>query len=236
MTSVATVVHPARFSDPILAAISSLIASEIDRAGHLLRVLDPFAGVGGVHRLTEEHCSTLGVELEPEWAGQHPRSMVGDARALPFPDGVFDAIVTSPTYGNRMADHHNARDGPRRITYRHSLGRPLTPGNSGAMQWGEPYRKLHRRAWEEVRRVLTPGGLIVVNVSDHIRKGAIVPVAAWHLDTIGGLGFRPERVLEIPTRRMRFGANHATRLTSEVVIVARKDPLQESFDRKRVAR
>ena len=54
-----------------------------------------------------------------------------------FSDATFDMVVTSPTYGNRMADHHNAKDGRRRITYTHNLGRTLTPGNSGAMQWGE---------------------------------------------------------------------------------------------------
>jgi hypothetical protein len=96
-----------------------------------------------------ENCSpcrgpTVEVELEPEWASQHPRTMVGDARALPLPDATFDMVVTSPTYGNRMTDHHNAKDGSRRITYTHNLGRTLTPGNSGAMQWGEDYRQLHR--------------------------------------------------------------------------------------------
>jgi hypothetical protein len=65
-----------------------------------------------------------------------------------FDDATFDAICTSPTCGNRMADHHEARDISPRHTYRHVLGRPRTPGNSGALQWGdgiagEEYRALH---------------------------------------------------------------------------------------------
>lgn len=40
----------------------------------------------------------------------HPRTIVGNALALPFPDATFDAIATSPTYGNRMADSHNAQE------------------------------------------------------------------------------------------------------------------------------
>ena len=31
---------------------------------------------------------------------------------LPWDDGFFDAVCTSPTYGNRMADHHNAPGKP----------------------------------------------------------------------------------------------------------------------------
>ena len=37
----------------------------------------------------------------------------GDSRQMHYPDGMFDAICTSPTYGNRMADHHNARRAAR---------------------------------------------------------------------------------------------------------------------------
>ena len=104
-------------------------------------------------------------------------------------------VVTSPTYGNRLADHHNAKDGSRRISYTHTLGRTLTPGNSGAMHWGKDYRLLHRLSWEEVARVLSIGGLFVLNVSNHIRKGEEVPVVQWHRD------------IEVPTARLRYGAN-----------------------------
>jgi tRNA G10 N-methylase Trm11 len=132
--------HPARFTPSIMEMFTELA----DRHHlHDARVLDPFAGTGRVNDLGLD---SVGVEIEPEWAGMSPRTLVGDATALPFPAGTFGAVITSPTYGNRMADHHDARDGSRRTTYRHLLGRPLSAGNAGAMQWGEPYQDLHRQA------------------------------------------------------------------------------------------
>lgn len=227
--------HPARFSDPILAVIARLVEIEGRRLRRPLRVLDPFAGVGGVHTLEADyphgqldlhgdtpHLATIGIELEPEWAGVHPRTMVGDAIALPFADATFHIVVTSPTYGNRMADHHNARDGSRRITYRHTLGRALSPGNSGAMQWGEEYRMLHRRAWGEVHRVMAPGGLFVLNVSNHIRKGVEVPVVEWHRESLMAMGFALEGDTDVPTPRLRYGANHAQRVAGEQVMCFRR--------------
>jgi len=191
--------------------------------------------VGGIHTLARKGgpsegallgdgitIRTVGVELEPEWAAQHPRTLVGDARALPFADATLDTVVTSPTYGNRMADHHNAKDGSRRITYRRTLGRPLTPGNSGAMQWGEDYRQLHRRAWEEVRRVLVPEGLFLLNVSNHIRQGEEVPVVQWHVEMLAGMGFALVSDRRVPTARIRFGENHARRVGFEHVMCLRK--------------
>ena len=81
--------------------------------------------------------------------------------------------MTSPTYGDRLADHHDARDGSVRHSYKHDLGRDLHPDNSGAMQWGPAYRDFHTAAWVEVRRVLRPGGRFVLNVKDHVRGGVV---------------------------------------------------------------
>lgn len=207
-----TVRHPATFSDQILAAID-------DALGDAETVLDPFAGIGGIHRLDR---STVGVELEPEWAEQHPNTIVGNALDLPFPDEIFDAVATSPTYGNRMADHHNARDGSTRHTYRHTLGRALTDDNSGKMQWGRNYRRFHYKAWAEAIRVLKPGGRLVLNISDHIRKGQPQGVPIWHAFTLGVLGLELDAMVAVETQRQRHGANGHLRVGNEWVITFMK--------------
>ena len=175
----AGVSHPARYSDAILSQLSDLLAT-------YTRVLDPFAGTGRIHELTGH--DTVGVELEPEWAACHERTQVGDATALPFDTGTFDAVATSPTYGNRLADHHDAYDPESRRTYRFDLGRPLSDGSSAGLQWGTEYRELHRRAWSEAVRVLRPGGRFVLNMKDHYRAGRWMDVTAWHIGTLVDLG------------------------------------------------
>lgn len=98
--------HPAKFSPGVLNAVRLALLGE-----RRLDVLDPFAGVGRIHELhVEQGHNTVGVELQPEWAAAHPRTVVGDATRLPFPGGSFDVIATSPCYGNRMADHHDAQE------------------------------------------------------------------------------------------------------------------------------
>lgn len=202
--------HPARYSDAILDLSRQLVPE-----GAL--VLDPFAGTGRIHEL--EHAFTFGIEIEPEWAEMHPRTILGDALELPsFWTDLFDVIVTSPTYGNRMADHHEARDGSRRITYRHVLGRPLHENNSGGLQWGEKYRDFHQRAWAEAVRVLRPGGLFILNISDHVRRGKVEPVSSWHVMTLEDLGLTVVKAHRVATPRMRFGANATTRVDHELVI------------------
>ena len=48
------------------------------------------------------------IKLQSRWAAWRPKTRVGNALALPYPDGHFDGICTSPTYGNRMADNVQA--------------------------------------------------------------------------------------------------------------------------------
>lgn len=130
---------------------------------------------------------------------------------------ICEGYLHHNTYGNRMADHHDAKDDSKRITYRHKLGRPLHERNTGQMQWGGEYMLMHRLAWIEVWRVLTPGGWFVLNIRDHIRDGKRVPVCDWHVLTAKSIGFELRNEQEVKTRGMRFGANRDLRLDHEMV-------------------
>jgi len=177
--------HPARFSGAVVAAVVELLEPHPPR-----RILDPFAGTGLVHAIADKlGADSFGVEIEPEWAALHPRNVCADSRALTRQMvGTFDAVVTSPTYGNRMADHHEARDESDRATYRHRLGHPLTEGNAGGMAWGDEYRALHVDVYRRVVKLLDVGGLFVLNVKDHVRDGDRVRVSGWHVRTLLSLG------------------------------------------------
>lgn len=200
--------HPARFSEAVLRAIVDLVPAKA-------LLLDPFAGTGRIHQLTGAR--TVGVELEAEWATMSTGTIIGNALALPFAEDSFDAIATSPCYGNRLADHHEARDGSERRSYRHDLGRPLHPNNAGQLQWGAAYKAFHEKAWAEALRVLRPRGRFILNVSDHVRCGKTQPVTAWHLDTLQRLGLSLVARRQVSTPRLRYGANAGARGSTEMV-------------------
>jgi tRNA G10 N-methylase Trm11 len=189
-----------------------------------ISVLDPFAGTGRIHELAMPSLiTTTGVEIEPEWAAMHPNTRLGNALELTqmFSE-PFDAIITSPTYGNRLADHHQADDPSIRRSYKHDLGHDLHPDNSGQLHFSKDYMAFHVKAWDQVYQVLKPNGWFILNVSDFIRKGKIIPVVQWHLDT---LCYR-FKVLEhryVGTYRMKFGQNAQARVSHESVILMKKD-------------
>ena len=193
------------------------------------KVLDPFAGtckLGELKKLGftgEIWCN----ELEEEWAsmgeGVVDKVVVGDVLKMGWAkDGQFDAICTSPVYGNRMSDHHNARDGSSRTTYTHCIGRKLHDRNSGVLQWGPKYRKFHRKAWRECVRVLCDGGIFVLNISDHIRGGERMRVTRWHIKVLKKLGLKLEKRVKVKTPRNRKGANSKLRVGYESVCVFAK--------------
>lgn len=178
--------HPATFSGVVLDEMELQLSIHELTGG---RILDPFAGTGGIHRLHDSPLAydTVGVELEREWAEQHERTDVGDATALDFPDRSFDVIATSPCYGNRFADKCVDARGHTRRNYRQFIGRELSQNSSAVMQWGDEYRNFHVAAWTETTRVAKPGALFLLNIKDHVRNKKVQPVSAWHLWALAAL-------------------------------------------------
>lgn len=237
--------HPAKFSAPILNRIVAALECEVQQRRDMgfsrtlsLKVLDPFAGVGGIHRIIVDGVKTYAIEIESEWANESMKlgeTWCGDFFSFIEPshdaESSYDVVCTSPTYGNRMADHHEARDGSRRISYRHRLGRALSENNSGKLQWGDEYRNFHTRAWAHVNHCLKPSGLFILNISDHIRQDSKQPVAAWHGNQIKRLGFKMLSDEIVETRRHREGENSKARVNGEHVIMFRKVASCEPFTR-----
>lgn len=215
------ILHPAPFSQEILDLVQF---RQLLPKG---RILDPFAGIGRVHRLCDDDHDTVGVEIEPEWADAHPRTIKGNALSLPFPDESFDGAFTSPCYGNRMADSHNAKDASSRRSYTHDLRtatgdptRKLHPDNSGTLYaWDPRYWQFHEKAWAELRRVLKRKHPFVLNVSDCVRNGRPIPVVARHIVLLESIGFELAAEYPVRTPRMRKGENHDARAKREFVLV-----------------
>lgn len=227
-----TVKHPAKFSEVLLPYLAQALLG-------YRRVLDPMAGVGTLRKIRPD---AVMVEIEREWAEQAPGAsgiaIVGDAANMDFfQDGEFDAVCTSPCYGNRMADNFEARDGSKRNTYRHALNRELHPGNTGQFNWTRRdrlYQITHQKIWCEVWRVLRPGGRFVLNISDHIRKGQVAPVTRFHHLLLVRMGFGLVEHIRVKTPRNGFGQNGKLRVDYESILIYHKplEPiwrLQEPF-------
>lgn len=258
-TATARPEHPAKYSAPIMTELRAALAHWAPTSPLFpVTVLDPFAGLGGIHQLVPFGYDTTGVEIEADWARCHPRTICGDSTALAFADGSFDVVATSPCYGNRMADTYDgsrdrcttcAGDGQiehldddgielqsttcttcngtglaksKRYTYRIALGHDLTDGSAAGLQWGHEYRELHRAVWAEAHRVLKPRGLLMLNISDHIRNGAPQGVDIWHASALGELGFRLVEQRPIITKRSKNGANRDARALCEWLLIFRR--------------
>jgi hypothetical protein len=202
--------HPAKYSDALMPVMLKFLNG-------YERILDPFAGTGKLRLIRPD---AYLIELEPEWASVGG-AIVSNALRMPYGLGYFDAIATSPCYGNRMADKFTDRQPEkkyRRNTYKHVLGRDLHKDNSGQLQWGESYREFHREAWRECRRVLRQNGRLVLNISDHIRDKQVQNVTDFHVDVLEKLGFVLIEHIKVGTPRNRLGANSQLRVGYESVI------------------
>lgn len=227
------IAHPARFSYKLYDIMADALRREFGEEEDFL-ALDPFAGIGGIHNLAYHipNIMSVGVEIEKEWAECHPNTITGDSRFLDkmFEPDTFDAIVTSPTYANRLADNFTPKDDSTRLSYQLSLGRKLTEGTTANKQWGAEYRDLHFNIWKQCWHVLRPNGIFVLNIKDHVRNHKIVPVTDFHIEALTRIGFRMEAHEYVPLNGYRYGKNFKSRMKYESVITFRKPLASLSVD------
>jgi hypothetical protein len=217
--------NPAKFTNSILDVITDKL---IGFGGKY--ILDPFGGSGKIALIKKSipcyiHCN----DIENGWKEDYPvdKWYHQDAQTLDTKGLLYDAIVTSPTYGNRMADHHNAKDASKRITYTHRYGAKLTEGNTGVLHFGNEYKNKHVAIFRHLLTLLKDGSIVMVNVSDFIRKGEVVGVVSWWKDMLEGLGLAFIEEVQIKTPRMRFGANNEKRVEGESLLVFKKVKIYE---------
>lgn len=220
-----TVAHPAKFSTNHIAAIQDQLDNHCYGLRPQARLLDPFAGTGGIHRLTGYR--TEGIELEREWADQHPLTQVGNVLDLPYRRGTFSVIATSPCFANRMADHHDAKDESERHTYKHTLGRDLSIDSAAILTWGPQYQIFHTLAIAEFTRVTKKSTedhptWCLLNMSDHIRRWQVEPVTAWWIEAMTRQGWQWVGCVAVPTVRQRKGSNAAARVDTEWLLRFRR--------------
>lgn len=211
--------HPAVYTDSFIQIFAKILKDK-------QRVLDPFAGTGKLAMIKNHGFSGSIIcnEIEPDFTSitQYPVDewYYEDAEFLNLSN--IDAICTSPTYGNRMADHHNAKDSSKRITYTHCLGKQLKDGNTGKMQWGKNYKEKHNSIYKNLFKILNKDGLFILNISNHIRKGKEIDVVNFHKETLLEIGFEFDHQISIETKRMKFGKNSEKRVKTEEILIFRK--------------
>ncbi len=238
--------HPAKYSDTVIAALRDAMIRHVDPQFNsdtgrpTQQGLDPLAGTGKLFDAVPLMIWT-GIEIEKEWANHDQRILHGDCitvmRDMKTDGYQFRLIVTSPAYGNRMADPMLPGVGAGRKytynTYTFKLGRLLSRRNGAQYVFhrkasGAKYRKLHVQIWRAAVDVLEDGGYFFLNVSDYLCKDYANPIAVtdWHVGVLERMGLEEIERVAVDTPRNREGANADQRVAHEWVIVFRK-PAQE---------
>ena len=225
--------HPATYTKGLLPIFADIIATHLEHDFGATKILDPMAGEGSIFDLRDElhRRNRRGIIIEasdvhPWHHGRRDHRgdrlvQTADATALEWDDEDFDVIVTSPPYGNRMADKLSV-DGDHRHTYADRRGEDAGPTDTSGMQWGNAYRTTMATIWAELFRVLRGDGLLILNCKDHIRDGHYIDVTGFNAGALVRLDLVPVATRFLVTPGVQGVENADARTPGEYVIAFRK--------------
>lgn len=210
--------HPAKFSDVLLPHIKSLLPD------NCVWITDPMAGVGKVTLLGDQYKYQCN-ELESEWAKQIKGA--DEVTSIDAKDMILKpetTVVTSPPYGNRMADCFKTKNpGSMKGRYAGDLGRRLSKGSAASLPFGQRYKELMSVIYKELFLQMKSGQIFILNVSNFIRSNQEVNVIGFYMVLFASYGFTLDSFQSVVTPRDRGrGANAKNRVKHEVVMKWRK--------------
>ena len=141
-----------------------------------------------------------------------------DAAKLPLESCSIDHVITSPPYWDTFSDWNITTSGfqgelgPLGQAYADDRGTPsnqTTPDgrpqkNIGNLHHYESYLRAMRRVYQEVLRVLEPGGRCLVIVKDRVHKRRRVPITNDASTLLQAIGFSPVATLRVLTNLSRY--------------------------------
>lgn len=152
-------------------------------------------------------------------------------RCLPYRDvaplGHTVVATVGPDHVNQLTArcrHCRGTGRSPRNTYTHALRESGIEPVGGVhdatqQQWGPAFRATHVAMVKEATRVVRPGGLGLVNISNHMRGDVEQNVAEWFLHVFISQGWYVWEVRRIATRRNGQGANRDLRVDGELLLV-----------------
>lgn len=209
--------HPAKYSNVLLPHLAEYAYGDI---------LDPMGGTGkaGLLKKYNSNINTVTInELESEWSEQAYENDVdmvitGDAREL---SGVYDCIVTSPPYGNRMADNFKAsKPDSMRKSYAGDLGRTPSKGSVCCKHFGRGYEEDMIEIFDSlISNVVFER--FILNVSNFIRNFKEVDVVGFYKSYFLSKNiFNLVSDKKVKTKRQRgVGSNTKLRVEHEIILV-----------------
>ena len=97
--------------------------------------------------------------------------------------------------------------------------------------WGEAYREWASRVLGEMIRVTKEGGLVCINISNHIRKFVEQPVSeSWH-DQMLVSGLVLEKAIPIKTSRNTFSAKTMPHPREKRMVICHKETIKQGEGR-----